>query len=481
MISLLLLIACTGKDGLSNPQCTDGFLQFQESDLTTVGRNRYTPYHNEGPNVAAFDWDQDGDIEIFQCFIDDPLLVYDGTAISTVINKCGAMGVIDWNQDGLLDLIIEDQVNELKRSSKLLWLENTGGALQLSHKSHLGPDQIHNIRIADLDGDDLPDIYLAILGESENQTDRNRILFSSENYEVSDYLDEAFNSRKTFDSVIADFNNDGWFDVMDANDRGGEFGGNVLWVNDQGNFEAEDSCNCLPRQDSMGIDVADINRDGWFDVVSGDAKQTYLLINDGTGGFIDVSQAWGAAQMDDYEMSWGVRLLDVNNDGGVDIVSAQGDHTYPGLSEPEYEGPLELSVLQQTPDGFVERAQDWGWTALGSFRSVLPLHWNDDGVLDYWITDVEEPPTLLVSNGCSEGNWLHFLGPNGTMVKVTQGEIQWTGMIHGQSSYGVNRSPHWHVGLGGIQTIDRIEIRLPNQDWILWNESVPTNQHLTVP
>ena len=61
---------------------------------------------------------------------------------------------------------------------------------------------------------------MAVLGEMNEQSDANKILWGHDNYQIDDPLDPIFNARKTFDSVIADFNNDGWPDVMDANDRG---------------------------------------------------------------------------------------------------------------------------------------------------------------------------------------------------------------------------------------------------------------------
>ena len=86
----------------------------------------------------------------------------------------------------------------------------------------------------------------------------------------------------------------------------------------------------------------------------------------------------------------------------------------------------------------------------------------------------------MVSNGCTEGNWLSFTGQNGVKIRLTARDRTWTGTIHGQSSYGANRSPHWHVGLGGITSISTIEVQYPGSEWVLWNESIPVNQHLHI-
>ena len=482
MTFLPLLFACTNSKSTDNSiQCTDDTLYFYPIDLDTEPRNRFSPYHNEGPQVAAFDVDQDGAIEILQCFMDEPLIQYGRSNQAIIAHKCGALAILDWNNDGWDDLVMEVQANGLRRQTKLWWFENQQGHLVKSHDTTFGIDQIHAMRVADINLDGLPDIYMAVLGEMNEQSDANKILWGHDNYQIDDPLDPIFNARKTFDSVIADFNNDGWPDVMDANDRGPEFGGNVLWLNNQGRLEPVEDCDCLPIQSAKGLDAADINLDGWIDAVSADTTQTYLIQNDGAGGFVDVSTAWGAAQLEPQEMSWGVRLLDVNNDGGIDILSAIGDHTFPGLETPEYEGELPFSVLKQTPAGFIETSSKWGLDLMGSFRSIIPLHWNDDGILDYWITDVEQAPTLMVSNGCSDGNWLSFTGMNGTKIKVHARNRTWTGSLYGQSSYGANRSPLWHIGLGGIQTVQQIEIQRPGETWSTWQESIPVNQHLHIP
>ena len=77
MTFLPLLFACTNSKSTDNSiQCTDDTLYFYPIDLDTEPRNRFSPYHNEGPQVAAFDVDQDGAIEILQCFMDEPLIQY---------------------------------------------------------------------------------------------------------------------------------------------------------------------------------------------------------------------------------------------------------------------------------------------------------------------------------------------------------------------------------------------------------------------
>ncbi len=440
----------------------------------TIGRQMDSPYHNEGPQVAAFDVNKNGYIDVLQCFPSETLVQYERSHHTEISEHCGAMAILDWNQDGWKDLVMEVQPNGIRNGTELWWFKNDAGLLSKSHNTNFGQDQIHIFRVGDFNGDGIEDIYAGVLAFLPTQSDQNVILWGHENFAIDRSLQRDHASRKTFDAVLADFDMDGQIDIMDANDRGATFGGNVLWWNEDAHFRPDHSCHCLPIQDSMGIDVADVNRDGWLDVLSGDLSQNHLLINDSANTFVDVSHSWGVAQMEPKEMSWGVRLVDMNNDGAVDIFSAMGDHTYEGLVDPEYQGDLGMSALMQSPNGFVEMAEEWGLTLSGSFRSVIPLHWNDDGILDYWITDVESPPELWLSEECTNNNWLNIEGPNGTMVRITVNGVTWTGLIHGQSSYGANRSPHWHVGFGRAKEIQSIEIRFPNEPWLGWDELYST-------
>ena len=236
-----------------------------------------------------------------------------------------------------------------------------------------------------------------------------------------------------------------------------------------------------PTQDAMGVDIADYNHDGLLDIVTSDVHQTYLFEGMDDGGFVNMTQARGANVMIPEEMSWGLRFVDIDNNGQMEIFSAQGDHTYEGMEQPEYIGDLGLSVLEFDDGLFKEAADKWGFTQQGSFRSIIPFHWNDDGVLDYWITDADKGSLLMTSNGCSQGNWLFIDGPSGTAVRFQVGEHRFYGEIHGASSYAASISPQVHFGVGMVDEIDMLEIRYPNSEWTLLHETLSVPRHLSIP
>ena len=66
-------------------------------------------------------------------------------------------------------------------------------------------------------------------------------------------------------------------DIYVANDRGYEFGGNVLWTNGDDGWSLAEDCGCAPVQDAMGVDIADYNHDGFLDIVTSDVQRTFLF------------------------------------------------------------------------------------------------------------------------------------------------------------------------------------------------------------
>ena len=152
--------------------------------------------------------------------------------------------------------------------------------------------------------------------------------------------------------VVADVNNDGWPDIYVSNDF---FERDYLYINAKnGTFtEAIDRQMPVTSYFSMGLDVADIDNDGWPDVYTTDmlpedeyrlkmttqfegwdAYQTkvrngyghqlmrnMLQRNNRDGTFTDVAQMAGVARTD---WSWSALIADLDLDGLKDIFVTNG-------------------------------------------------------------------------------------------------------------------------------------------------------------
>ena len=157
--------------------------------------------------------------------------------------------------------------------------------------------------------------------------------------------------------------------------------------------------------------------------------------------------------------------MDVNNDGFKDIFVAQGDRWNPGQldlpdgSPAQFDVPLRL--LRQDEGSFTDVAQSLGLEAVGSFRSVLPVDINRDGVEDLIVTQASQRTLVYVSDGCTAANWVEIDAPLGSRVQVESASGTQTDWARIDRGY---ESTAWiplHFGLGSDEVIDAILVDVP--------------------
>jgi len=152
--------------------------------------------------------------------------------------------------------------------------------------------------------------------------------------------------------VVSDVNRDGWPDIYVANDF---FERDYLYINRGDGTFAERLEQQMPyiSLSSMGLDIADVNNDGWPDIYVADMlpddehrlkttssfetwnrlqadvrngfyyqfTRNMLHLNNGNGTFSDIGQMAGVARTD---WSWSVLLADLDLDGYKDIYVTNG-------------------------------------------------------------------------------------------------------------------------------------------------------------
>jgi hypothetical protein len=152
--------------------------------------------------------------------------------------------------------------------------------------------------------------------------------------------------------VVSDVNRDGWPDIYVSNDF---FERDYLYINNHDGTFSEQLDKQMPYSSyfSMGLDIADINNDGWPDIYTTDmlpedeyrlrttssfesydvyqtkAKNGFhyqfmrnmLQLNNGNGTFSDVAQLAGVARSD---WSWSAVIADLDLDGNKDIFVTNG-------------------------------------------------------------------------------------------------------------------------------------------------------------
>lgn len=155
-------------------------------------------------------------------------------------------------------------------------------------------------------------------------------------------LNATFGDPKyeTWALALGDIDSDGDLDIIEGNAGvGGDPQPNFIYINDgTGNFDRGTVLGIEPNK-TFSLDVGDIDNDGDIDIVEGNTRldsydlapgtgQDYVYLNDGNGKF---EQRIPFGNGVDYTSV--VRLVDVNQDGLLDIATGNGDPDDPYTPE----------------------------------------------------------------------------------------------------------------------------------------------------
>ncbi len=136
-------------------------------------------------------------------------------------------------------------------------------------------------------------------------------------------------ARPALGVATADFDADGWLDIFVAND--GE--PDVLWMNQHdGTFRDVGLAAGIAvtaegkAEASMGVDAGDFDNDGDEDIVVTEltGQGSNLYVNDGHAGFRDASASSGIGGQSLPYTGWGTAWIDYDNDGWLDVLAVNG-------------------------------------------------------------------------------------------------------------------------------------------------------------
>jgi hypothetical protein len=131
--------------------------------------------------------------------------------------------------------------------------------------------------------------------------------------------------RATTACVVADLDNDGFYDVLQPRDKGG-----VLWKGQAGGFAAPMPSSVVCADAGGRFALGDFNQDGFLDVFVAGPTRHELWENDGRGGFQAVSQGAGSLGYKVGAGLSGCQVADLNHDGRPDLclLYARDSFTY---------------------------------------------------------------------------------------------------------------------------------------------------------
>jgi len=290
-----------------------------------------------------------------------------GSGTSTV-----ALG--DINHDGLLDIltstiVVTNEEKDIKSLNLAAVLGSPGGqflAPQLIEFNSMKLDDAVKIPrgkvlgLGDLNGDGSLDAVLAYPSGGNFW-----VLWGDGNgsFRPSSNRDLPRNLRDVSAVAIADFTDDGRFDIVCTNLQGSVY----IFINNG----TEQVDRWAMRETFVGgslqsLAVSDLNRDGKTDLVVSSIGRAAVLLGDGTGGF-RIAQRVAAGLYSGDSPAW-IEIADMNGDGLGDLVTAN----------PESD---RLLVFVGDGTGQLEEPRAWA-TGFLDPRAVATADFNRDGWLD---------------------------------------------------------------------------------------------------
>ncbi len=493
---IFLLASCNNKKTLfTQLQSSETGIDFvnENIDSDTLNILDYLYYYN-GAGVSIGDINNDGlpDIYFASNTGGNKLFLNKGNfKFEDITSKAGVKGNADWttgvtmvdiNGDGLLDIYVCAVANHtphgngahtyFKNSRNQLFINN--GDLTFTEAANKwGLDlQGYNTQAVFFDYDKDGDLDMFLLQHSIHQTDSYGDTSVRSKYSTvsggklfrndGDHFTDVTNGSGIISSVlgyglgvaVADMNHDGWDDIYVSND----FHENDYYYVNQGNGTFKEmNADAFRHQSkfSMGNDVADINNDGWPDLVTLDmlpedekvlkssqgdqsfdiynyqvkfgynyqyARNT-LQLNVGKGQkFSDIALYSGVAATD---WSWSPLIADYNLDGNNDIFISNGIKNR--LNDLDYikfisygqtraqsvnSRNYDKEILKHQPPGawhnyifegsqdlkFKDQSKAWGFEKPTLSQGAAYADLNNDGAPDLVTNNMNEPAGIYKNN-----------------------------------------------------------------------------------
>jgi hypothetical protein len=222
----------------------------------------------------------------------------------------------------------------------------------------------------------------------------------------------------------------------------------------------------------MGVACGDLDGDGRIDlaVTNFFGESTSFYKNLGRGDFSERSAAVGLVAATRSLLGFGVALVDADNDGRLDLLSANG-HVNDFRPAAPYAMPAQL--LLGRPGGTLadvsaRAGEPFRAPHLGRGLAVGDL--DNDGRVDALLVALDEPMIILRNRSETPGHWLTLslagAASNrdavGAVVTVRHGEARQVAARFGGGSYLSAGDPRLHVGLGTSRSADAVEVRWPS-------------------
>ncbi len=413
-----------------------------------------------GMGVAVGDYNNDGFPDVLITCVGQNRL-FQNTGKGTFVDATKKSGLLgrqafstsalwfDYDRDGLLDLFVCNYVNWSPEHDVFCSLDG-------KHKSYCTPE--------------------AYRGET-SWLFRNRGDGTFEDATAASGVFDA--SSKSLGVALLDFDQDGWPDLLVANDTQP----NKLYRNlRNGKFKdvgMEAGVAFSPdgkARAGMGVAVGDFENSGrpGIAITNFDNEMVGLYRPGKSGGYDDISLASGVGGPSKTTLGFGCAFLDVDLDGRLDLAVANGhiDETVRNIrGNVGYAQPPQL-FLNQGGGKFREAAGEAGpeFASPKVGRGLACGDFDRDGDVDILLT-TNNGPAYLYRNDQSAGQHairFYLIGTKssrdaiGAAVRIFNGSEMQMRMVHGGSSYLSQSELPVTFGLGARDRIERVAVDWPS-------------------
>lgn len=412
-----------------------------------------------GLGVAVGDYDNDGHDDLFITAVGQNHLFHnngDGT-FTDVTKAAGLWGPqefsasaawVDYDRDGKLDLIVTNYVQWSEKTDQFCTLDGTHKAYCMA-TSYKGA----SVRLWHNLGN----------GKFEDATEKAGL------YDAS---------STSLGIAILDYNDDGWPDIVIANDSQP----NKLYVNKRnGTFDEEGETSGIGLSEGgmaragMGIDAADYDRSGKPSIVITNFSDQMVALyhGDDSGIFTDIAPSLEVGRATQTTLGFACFFFDYDNDGWEDIFVADG-HIEADIEQIQkrvsYAEPPHL--FRNLGNGkFEEVTASMGgaFAAPKVARGAAYADIDNDGALDLLMTTNGGAAYLFHNEGTSNHSLrIKLVGTKsnrdgiGSMVRLTAANGKQRKMLRSGSSYLSQSELILTFGLGAALKADYMEVDWPS-------------------
>ena len=278
--------------------------------------------------------------------------------------------------------------------------------------------------------------------------------------------------------AVGDYDNDGYPDLHIANDMEADL---FYRNNGDGTFVETADLTGTGYDGSgfpgsgMGNAFGDYDNDGYLDLVVSNASSLSVLLyrNENAAFFTDVSYVSGIGAVTLPYFKWAVEFFDYNNDGLLDLFVANGhlQENISFFSDATYAQADLLFRNTRQLDGtyhFTDVSTEVGLVQLPKRvgRGAAFGDYDNDGDIDIFLNNSNQPATLLRNEGGNSSHWLivQLIGTQsnvsglGTKIDLKAGDLSLFREGRSGASYLSQSDLRVHFGLGENSQVDTLEV-----------------------